>query len=98
MARTLAESQELFIAISNSYSFPGMHCVTSKESVGADDEIEINRSINTALCVFPLLTNDRCLPLLDSCHEFSSWLECAYNVVIIRCGHKSAATKPEREG
>lgn len=67
MARTLADSQELFIAISNSYSFPGMHCVTSKEGVRAEGEIVINRSINTglALRVFPLLTNDRCLPLSD---------------------------------
>lgn len=63
MARTVADSLELFIAISNSYSFPGMHCVTSKEGVGADGEIVINRSINTV--VFPLLTNDHCLPLLD---------------------------------
>lgn len=47
MARTLADSQELFIAISNGYSFPGMHCVTSKEGVGVDGEIVINRSINT---------------------------------------------------
>lgn len=80
MARTLADSLELFIAISDSYSFPGMHCVTSKESVGADDEIVINRSINTvfAPCAFALLTNDRRLPLLDknhSGHEFSSWFK-----------------------
>ena len=55
MARTLADSQELFIAISNGYSFPGMHCVTFKVGVRADGEIVINRSINTAfaLCVFP---------------------------------------------
>lgn len=70
MARMLADSQELFIAISNGYSFPGMHCVTSKQAVEADGEIVINRSINTvffilylALRVFPLLTDDRCLPL-----------------------------------
>lgn len=55
MARTLADSQELFIAISDSYSFPGMHCVTFKVGVGVDGEIVINRSIDTvfALCVFP---------------------------------------------
>lgn len=47
MARTEADSRELFIAISNSYSYPGMHCVTSKERVGADGGIVINRSINT---------------------------------------------------
>lgn len=47
MDRTLADSQELFIAISNSYSFPGMHYVTSKEGVGADGEIVISRIINT---------------------------------------------------
>lgn len=61
VARMLADSQELFIAISNGYSFPGMHCITSKEGVGADGHIEINGGIKTvfALCVFPLLTNDR---------------------------------------
>lgn len=61
MTRTLADSQELFIAISDSYSFPGMHCVTSKEGVGADGEFGINKSTNTssALCFFPVL------PLLD---------------------------------
>lgn len=31
MDRTLADSQELLIAISKSYSFPGMHYVTSEE-------------------------------------------------------------------
>lgn len=66
VARTLDDSRELFIAISNSYSFPGMHCVTSKEGVEADGKMVINRSINTvfALCVCPLLPLDRCLPLL----------------------------------
>ena len=56
MARTLAVSQELFIAISNGYSFPGMHCITSKEGVGVDGEVVINRSIKTvfALRVFPM--------------------------------------------
>lgn len=47
VARMLADSQELFIAISNGYSFPGVHCVTSNESVEADGKIVINRSINT---------------------------------------------------
>lgn len=51
MARLLADSQELFIAISNGYSFPGMHCITSKEGVGADGEIVINRSIKTVLAL-----------------------------------------------
>lgn len=46
MARTVADSLELFIAISKSYSFPEMHCVTSKEGDGV---IVINRSINTVL-------------------------------------------------
>lgn len=45
MDRTLADSQELFIAISNSYSFPGTHYVTSKER--ADGEIVISPIINT---------------------------------------------------
>lgn len=77
VARTLGDSQELFIAISTGYSFPGMHCVTSKEGIWADGEIVINRSINTVFVqhVFPLLTNDRCLPLSDQTspdHEFGS--------------------------
>lgn len=45
MDRTLADSQELFIAISYSYSFPGTHYVTSKER--ADGEIVISPIINT---------------------------------------------------
>lgn len=49
MARTLADSQELFIAISDGYSFPGMHCITSKEGSGADGEIVINGGIKNFL-------------------------------------------------
>lgn len=43
--RTLADSQELLIAISKSYSFPGMHYVTSEEGKGADGQILISRVI-----------------------------------------------------
>lgn len=46
VARMLADSQELFIAIWNGNSFPWMPCVTSKEVAQADGEIVINRSIN----------------------------------------------------
>lgn len=53
MARMLADSQELFIAISDGYSFPEMHCVTSKDGAKADEEIVINISINSFF--FPLL-------------------------------------------
>lgn len=82
----LADSQELFIAISYGYSFPGMHCVTSNEGVEADGEIVINRSINTmfALCAFPLHTDDRCLPLsgetaaiMSSAHGCSHHMMCS---------------------
>lgn len=36
VARMLTNSLGLFIAISNGYSFSGMHYVTSKKVVGAD--------------------------------------------------------------
>lgn len=52
--RTLADSQELFIAISNSYSFPGTHYVTSKER--ADGEIVISPIINTPALLCLLLS------------------------------------------
>ncbi len=86
MARTFGDSQELFIAISNSYSFPEMHCVTSKEGVGADGEIVINRSINTAFALraVPLLTNDRCLPLLD---ETTPIMSSAHGSHVLRYRH-----------
>lgn len=45
MDRTLADSQELLIAISKSYSFPGMHYVTREEGKGADGQILIARVI-----------------------------------------------------
>ena len=45
MDRTLADSQELLIAISKSYSFPGMHYVTFEEVKGADGQILISRVI-----------------------------------------------------
>lgn len=43
--RTLADSQELLIAISKSYSFPGMHYVTREEGKGADGQILIARVV-----------------------------------------------------
>lgn len=43
--RALADSQELLIAISKSYSFPGMHYVTREEGKGADGQILITRVI-----------------------------------------------------
>lgn len=54
MDRTLADSQELLIAISKSYSFPGMHYVTSEKGKGADGQILISRVITYfPSCPFP---------------------------------------------
>lgn len=53
MDRTLADSQELLIAISKSYSFPGMHYVTFQEGKGADGQILISTVIIYFPCPFP---------------------------------------------